>query len=186
MKRILDVTCGGRTMWFEKAHPDVLYVDRRTLKPGDFPLRPNFTVNPDAVMDFTDLPLPDESFRLVVFDPPHIIRPNDNAGIIQGRYGRLDSLTWRDDIKRGFAECFRVLESEGVLIFKWNEAEVPVAAIIDLAPYPPLFGHRSGKASRTHWLCFMKPARVTPDDFAGRPGMTEGYRDPWCGPWSAA
>lgn len=29
-------------------------------------------INPDAYTDFRDLPFPDESFRVVVFDPPHV------------------------------------------------------------------------------------------------------------------
>ena len=29
MKKILDVTCGSRTMWFDKNHPAALYCDRR-------------------------------------------------------------------------------------------------------------------------------------------------------------
>lgn len=33
-------------------------------------------VNPDVIADFRDMPFPDESFYLVVFDPPHLI----NAG----------------------------------------------------------------------------------------------------------
>lgn len=31
-------------------------------------------------------------------------------------------------------------------------------ADLPLSPYPPLFGHRSGKNMNTHWLCFMKPS----------------------------
>lgn len=34
--------------------------------------------------------------------------------------------------------------------------------ILPLAPYPPLFGHRSGKNMNTHWLCFMKPKEERP------------------------
>ena len=29
MKKILDVTCGMRGIWFNKNHPDVIYCDRR-------------------------------------------------------------------------------------------------------------------------------------------------------------
>lgn len=28
-KKILDATCGGRTIWFDKNNPDTLYVDRK-------------------------------------------------------------------------------------------------------------------------------------------------------------
>ena len=59
------------------------------------------------------------------------------------------NLTWID-------ECFRVLKDEGILIFKWNECDVPLKEVLKLTTYKPLFGHPSGKAQKTHWVCFMK------------------------------
>jgi hypothetical protein len=41
------------------------------------------------------------------------------------KYGKL-SESWREDISKGFAECFRVLYSDGVLVFKWNETQIKV------------------------------------------------------------
>ena len=29
-QRVLDPCCGGRMMWFDRAHPDVVFGDRRT------------------------------------------------------------------------------------------------------------------------------------------------------------
>jgi len=74
---------------------------------------------------------------------------------LAARYGRLGA-DWRDDLRAGFSECFRVLRPEGTLIFKWNEAQVPLRDVLALAPQPPLFGHRSGRRSMTHWLAFFK------------------------------
>lgn len=54
------------------------------------------------------------------------------------------------------AECFRVLEPEGVLVFKWNETQVKIGEVLALTPEPPLFGHLSGRKGLTHWLVFMK------------------------------
>ena len=34
----------------------------------------HFEVNPDVQADFTNMPYPDNSFRMVVFDPPHLLR----------------------------------------------------------------------------------------------------------------
>jgi len=45
----------------------------------------------------------------------------------------------------------------GVLIFKWNECDVPLAEILKCTPNKPLFGHPSGKAQKTHWCVFWKP-----------------------------
>ena len=59
-------------------------------------------------------------------------------------------------LRHGFLECFRVLVPNGVLVFKWNECQVPVRDILALTNEPPLFGHKSGKQSKTHWIVFMK------------------------------
>jgi len=157
-KKILDACCGGRMFWFNKKHPDTLYVDIRKEK--HFISRGNKGVDnrhrhilPDKVMDFRKLDLPDNSFSLVVFDPPHLKlgRKSYFAQI----YGSLEN-TWKDDITKGFAECFRVLKEDGVLIFKWSESDILLREILALTPVKPLFGHRSGKAQKTHWVCFMK------------------------------
>lgn len=76
------------------------------------------------------------------------------TGYQQIKYGAL-YFDWKDMLHRGFSECFRVLEPGGVLIFKWNETDIPVKEILKLTPVKPLFGNRSGKASKTHWICFM-------------------------------
>lgn len=60
-------------------------------------------------------------------------------------------------IRAGFAECFRVLRPEGVLVFKWNEIEVPLREVLALTPERPLYGHRTGKQAKTHWVAFLKP-----------------------------
>lgn len=98
------------------------------------------------------IPFEDGSFRMVVFDPPHLIRAGEKSWLAQ-KYGKLDKETWRDDLKQGFNECFRVLEPGGFLIFKWNEDQVKVTEVSKLFPVQPLFGQRGGK---THWLVFMK------------------------------
>ena len=50
-----------------------------------------------------------------------------------------------------------MLRPEGVLIFKWCEDEIPVSRILALTQHKPLFGHKSGKQQKTHWITFMKP-----------------------------
>jgi hypothetical protein len=47
-------------------------------------------------------------------------------------------------------------EHEGVLIFKWNETQVTVSELLALTDEKPLFGHKSGKREKTHWITFMK------------------------------
>jgi SAM-dependent methyltransferase len=141
--------------WFDKQHPETLYLDRRTLPPTLMSNGATLTIAPDAVMDFRKLELPDGSFSLVVFDPPHVLNAG-NKSFLAKKYGYLHRDTWSDDLRRGFAECFRVLKRDGVLVFKWNEMHIPLKEILALTPMKPLFGNRGGKAAKTHWVVFMK------------------------------
>ena len=111
-------------------------------------------VQPDVVADFTEMPFPDNTFNLVVFDPPHLLKVGDNAWL-KKKYGKLPQ-DWPKIIRNGFDECMRVLKPYGTLVFKWSEIDIPTREIIKVIGQEPLFGHRSGKAMKTHWLCFMK------------------------------
>lgn len=165
MKKVLDVCCGGRMFWFDKKNPNVLFLDRRIVAPmvvGKGKDARNFSCQPDKVMDFRDLKVKSNTYSLVVFDPPHLTSLGNKSYMAQ-KYGTLDKLTWREDIRKGFAECFRVLKKDGVLIFKWNEHDVPLREVLKLTPERPLFGHPSGKASKTHWVAFMKLPATLPE-----------------------
>ncbi len=150
MKRILDATCGSRMIWFDKENPDVVYMDNRQLSTTLCDGRV-LNINPDVIADFRDMPFPDNSFYLVVFDPPHLIRVGEKSWLAK-KYGSLES-TWQEDIRQGFRECMRVLKPNGVLIFKWNEEQVKLSEVLKAIDYKPLFGNRR---SKTHWLVFMK------------------------------
>ncbi|SEK10477.1 methyltransferase domain-containing protein [Achromobacter sp. NFACC18-2] len=151
---ILDPCCGGRMMWFDRQDQRALFGDIRseehTLCDGRV-----FSITPDLNMDFRAMPFPDESFRLVAFDPPHL-RHAGRDSWLRAKYGILGD-DWQEDLRRGFAECFRVLKPEGVLIFKWNAIQIRTPQILALTPHKPLFGHPSGKRADTHWMTFMKP-----------------------------
>jgi len=153
-KFILDACCGGRCFWFNKNQENTLYIDKRIVEKGSFEQRPNFCVKPDIQMDFTKLNFPDKSFKMVVWDPPHIVRFGNKSWMSQ-RYGMLGK-DWEVMLKKGFNEIWRVLEDHGVLIFKWSEAEISVKRCLDLFHTKPLFGHTTGRAGKTKWMCFMK------------------------------
>ena len=150
MKRTLDACCGSKMFWFDKEHEDVLYMDNRQLNTTLSDGR-TLNVNPDVVADFRDMPFDDDSFHLVVFDPPHLIKAGENSWLAK-KYGKLDDL-WQFDIKQGFNECMRVLKKNGTLIFKWNEDQIPLQEVLQAIDASPLFGNRR---SKTHWLVFMK------------------------------
>jgi hypothetical protein len=142
-------------MWFNKNHPNAIYGDIRTEKKG-FSKNKSFKINPDIELDFRELPFKDNSFKLVVFDPPHIRGKLTNMEL-KKLYGVLSPLTWRRDLKQGFDECWRVLEKYGVLIFKWNELSISYKEILKVLGKEPLFHQKSGNSSHlTYWACFMK------------------------------
>lgn len=153
-KKIIDVCCGGRMFWFDKNNPDVVFMDNRHFS-GVLCDGRNFTVSPDIIGDFRHIPYPDNSFYLVVFDPPHLIKVGEKSWLAN-KYGRLNPDTYKNDLRQGFEECFRVLKPNGILVFKWNETDIKTSEIINLSPIRPLFGHKSGKLSNTQWLIFMK------------------------------
>lgn len=153
-KPIIDVCCGGRMFWFDKHNQNVEFCDKRVVDKHEFYPNRYFDIDPDTVCDFTQLPFPDGQYKLVVFDPPHLTQVGSSSWLAL-KYGKLDS-NWQDTLQKGFAECFRVLEDYGVLIFKWSEIQIPLKEILALCPVNPLFGNRSGRNNKTHWLCFMK------------------------------
>ncbi|WKT01002.1 class I SAM-dependent methyltransferase [Gallibacterium salpingitidis] len=156
MKPILDACCGGRMFHFDKQNPNVLFMDKRqeTVEFTDRENTRTLEITPDLVADFTKMPFPDKSFKLVIFDPPHLKNGGDNSWLVK-KYGRLDS-DWQTQIKSGFDECMRVLDDYGTLIFKWNETQITVSKILKAINATPIIGHKSGKENNTHWLLFMK------------------------------
>ena len=167
-KKILDVTCGSRSIWFNKNHPAAIYCDRRVehdtriWKSVNGMSERTLSVIPDVVCDFTELPFDDNSFLLVVFDPPHLIKISETAWLAK-KYGKLDE-NWPKMLHDGFCECMRVLKPGGVLIFKWSEYDIPAKKVWDAIGSKPLFGHHSGKQSKTFWGVFMKDVPFNMED----------------------
>ena len=156
---IIDVCCGSKKFWYDKEDSRALFMDIRKeshiLPDKSYSSgQRTITINPDLVADFTNMPFEDNSFKLVVFDPPHLVKVGRNSYIAKS-YGQLPE-NWRDVLRKGFKECFRILETEGILIFKWNEVQIQLNQILKLTENKPLFGHRTGKHSKTHWVTFMK------------------------------
>lgn len=68
---VLDPCCGSRMFWFDKNDQRCLFGDIREeshiLCDGRA-----LEIKPDMQIDFRNLPFPDNTFKLVVFDPPHL------------------------------------------------------------------------------------------------------------------
>lgn len=152
MKTIIDVACGAKMFWYKKDHPQTVYMDIRELEDTLCDGR-KLIIKPDIIGDFKNIPFPDNTFKLAVFDPPHLIKLGNRSWMAQ-KYGILPE-NWQQEIKQGFDECMRVLEPYGILIFKWSEQQIKTSEVIKVIGKLPLFGDRR---SKTHWMVFMKDA----------------------------
>lgn len=107
-KRILDMCCGSRMFYFDKQDPQVLFTDIRefhdTLCDGR-----KLDVQPDMIADCTDLPFEDETFNMVVFDPPHLLKVGPNSWLCK-KYGKLPE-NWQAFINDSIHEGMRVLKA---------------------------------------------------------------------------
>lgn len=136
--------------WFQKDEPHTTYIDRREEQ---FEIHgKHINVRPDIVADFRDMPFDDETFNLVVFDPPHLLSTGQKS-IMKAQYGQLDKDNWKEDISKGFEECMRVLKVGGTLVFKWSDCQINVKEVLSAIPFKPLFGQQRGT---THWMTFVK------------------------------
>lgn len=161
-KRILDITCGNRSIWFNKKHPNAIFFDRREVHYaksfGKRLSERHIDVEPDVIGDYRELPFENDIFDLVVFDPPHIVRKSTGEeSWLEKEYSYFTSKDEAlESVKAGFDEGMRVLHDGGVLVLKWAETNIPTREIINKLGVEPLFGHRSGVKSGTHWMTFMK------------------------------
>ncbi len=151
---MLDATCGGRMLWVDKNHPNAVYVDRRIVPKGTTVANVgnNWEVKPDVCASFTALPFKDESFDIVLFDPPHIFGNKiTETSITQTRYSILPSVGWERVLRAGFSECWRV--ARVALHFKWScpHGGRALKKIELLFPAKPLY--RADGA----WTVFLKP-----------------------------
>jgi len=113
-KRILDPCCGGRMMWRDRQNPDVVFGDIRheTLTVTDCSHgNPSGTrtlrIEPDTLIDFRSLPYPDGSFKLIAFDPPHLVRAGPRSWLAAN-----SAATFRTSFRaKGFDTLARLHES---------------------------------------------------------------------------
>lgn len=151
--KILDPCCGSKMSWLDKDNKNVLFGDKRI---DDYILCDGrkLNISPDVKMDFKNMPFKDMSFSLVIFDPPHLKKAGKTSWLSK-KYGTLPK-DWQKELTDGFNECWRVLNFNGTLIFKWNETQIKLKEIINCFPEKPLFGHTTTQNLKTHWIVFFK------------------------------
>lgn len=152
--KILDACCGSKMFWYDKENPFTTFMDIRELETTLCDGR-KLEIKPDVIGDFTDMKFADSTFNVVVFDPPHLKQAGSESWLAK-KYGVLPN-DYKEYIKKGFAECFRVLKQGGILVFKWNSEQIPFSEVIKLTEYSPLFGD---KRSKTRWTVFVKTSEM--------------------------
>jgi hypothetical protein len=152
--KILDVSAGYRNIWFNQAHPMCTFLDIRKH------------VEPDVIMDSKDLAaLPADYYDLAVFDPPHVaLGPNSNMA---DRYGVFSGSEIRIIVQQTAIQLIRVLKSNALLAFKWNDHDQRLWTIIKLLNgFEPLFGHKvaekAGRRSSTYWILLRNEKQSGP------------------------
>lgn len=151
-KNILDVCCGSRMFYYDRKNENVLFCDNRILDTILCDGR-ELHVSPDQIEDFRNLSFPDNHFDAVIYDPPHLKQCGTKSWLAL-KYGKLPKEGYREYVTKGFCECFRVLKPGHLLIFKWNEEQIPFKEITKNFPLEPLMGDRRGK---TRWVTYFKP-----------------------------
>lgn len=149
--RILDLTAGNRAIWFNKEHPDALYIDIRA------------EVGPDIVADSRKLwPLAVSSlYDLVVFDPPHLnFGARSNMSKSYGHHTTRDIL---DLVQKTAKAAFNVTRPDALMALKWNDHSISLKRILALMPqWEPLFGHGVSTSTRrnkaTSWVMLRRLA----------------------------
>jgi hypothetical protein len=145
--RILDMSAGYRAIWFNRLHPDTVFVD----------IRPQ--VSPTVIANTEILPFPNNVFDLVVFDPPHVV--NGRGSKMGETYGSFLADEIKQTIQKSSAEAYRCSTGNALMAFKWNDHDVRLGRLIDLMEgWEPLFGHqvatRHKHRSSTYWVLLHK------------------------------
>jgi hypothetical protein len=143
------MSAGARAVWFDKNHPDALYLD----------IRPE--VSPSMVADTRELPAEvGDGYGLIVFDPPH---KNFGANSNMAKcYGHHTSAEIRDIIKRSAAEAHRVSKPDALMAFKWSSGDFKLQTALDLMAdhWEPLFGHgvnhQQRRGNATSWVMLRR------------------------------
>lgn len=144
--KILDMSAGARAVWFNKSHPDTLFLD----------IRPQ--VKPDIVCDTRELPAEvGTGFGLVVFDPPH--KNFAASGNMGKNYGHHTAEEIRSIVRDSAKEAHRVSIPGALMAFKWSEGGRKLSdALAWMGPWwEPLFGHGiSHQQTGTSWVMLRR------------------------------
>lgn len=147
--KILDLSAGNRAVWFNRNHPDAVYVD----------VRPE--VEPTFVADARALPAEvGEGYDLVLFDPPH--KNNGADGNMARNYGHWTADEIRSVVVGTAKEAHRVTKPNALMAFKWNDHTWKLQTVLTMLDpwWEPLFGHgargQQRHATMTFWVMLRR------------------------------
>ena len=72
-------------------------------------------------------------------------------------YDKKEPHTTYMDIHKAFNEIMRVMKPTGVMIFKWNEEQIPIKEVLRAFGQQPILGDMR---SKTKWSVFIKSEKV--------------------------
>lgn len=146
--KIIDFTAGNRAIWFDKQNPWTVWLDKRV------------ECSPTIVCDSKMTMFPKEYFDLCVFDPPHV-NFGKNAKLTKN-YGHHTTKEIKELISGVAKEAHRVVRTNGLMAFKWNDHDIKLEKAIGLLEpfWIPLFGQRTSvrtaRASTTYWVQLVR------------------------------
>lgn len=128
----------------------------------------------DLHLDFTSTGLPDESFDLVVYDPPHLADLGEKA-FMRRRYGTVKNDDFRATIEDGAREAWRIARV-GVIVkvvdgphrwryqqlSRWIERVIPLPPVFEMhtigrpSPRPAGEVGRVPRGNDATWLAFRR------------------------------
>jgi len=177
--RILDATAANRTIWKTKQDDRIIWID----------IEPELEIKPDFVMDCTKTDFPDEYFHHIFFDPPYgsghsrekgdyfcirnkaemakFERERGFTPVGKWTYYGLDKYKTKMELFKfiyiALEEFYRILRSDGILMLKWNEMEVPLSRVMNMTKdWIEIMRITVGSVSQnlgstqTYWVLLMK------------------------------
>ncbi len=122
---ILDVTAGYRGMYKDKQDLGTLFIDRRR------------SVKPDIIAVWAYLPIKTGAVDGGVIDPPHMLYVSKGKPMgfnFAEKYGVLNRLTWKVDLRAAYLELMRVIAPDGLILVKWNDNHVSLKRFLACIP----------------------------------------------------
>lgn len=148
--KIIDLSAGSRSVWFDKNYRDALYVD----------IRPE--TNPTVVADARALPAEvGDGYDLVVFDPPHK-NSAASGNMAKRNYGHWTAEQITSILIGTAKEAHRITRPDALMAFKWNDHTRKLSTVLGLIStwWEPMFGHgiheQQRHSSMTSWVMLRR------------------------------